>query len=151
MWWDSNPQSGGLVKRYRRVAPGTPGGVPVGSPPPVRASALRKSLTRPEAVLYGSGNEGGKGILLPSLGNGPAQAPKTLSNTPRSTFAMIRLEQASTHAPRRRRRQGRRSRGAVGIALPSAFSEYKKGRASPGLLPYVFRRDSKVRQKPWWS
>ena len=34
---------------------------------------------------------------------------------------MIRLEQASTQAPRRRRRQGRRSRAAVGIALPSAY------------------------------
>lgn len=42
----------------------------------------------------------------------------------RSTFAMIRLEQASTHAPRRRRRQGRRSRGAVGIALPSAIVRF---------------------------
>jgi len=31
-----------------------------------------------------------------------------------------------------------------------ATARYEKGRASPGLLPYVFRGDSKVRQKPWW-
>ena len=31
-----------------------------------------------------------------------------------------------------------------------AFSEYKKDRASPGLLPYVFRGDSKIRLRPWW-
>ena len=39
---------------------------------------------------------------------------------------MIRLEQASTQAPRRRRRQGRRSRAAVGIALPSAVSKIRR-------------------------
>ena len=32
-----------------------------------------------------------------------------------------------------------------------AFSEYKKGRAMPGRLPYAFRGDSKVCQEPWWS
>lgn len=32
-----------------------------------------------------------------------------------------------------------------------ATARYEKGRAMPGLLPYVFRGDSKVRQEPWWS
>ena len=34
------PRLGGLLKCYRRVLPGTPGGVPVDAPPPpARASA----------------------------------------------------------------------------------------------------------------
>ena len=32
-----------------------------------------------------------------------------------------------------------------------AFSEYENGRGEPGHLPVVFRGDSKVCRKPWWS
>jgi hypothetical protein len=32
-----------------------------------------------------------------------------------------------------------------------AFSEYVNGRGEPGHLPVVFRGDSKVCRKPWWS
>ena len=57
---------------------------------------------------------------------------------------MIRLEQASTQAPRRRRRQGRRSRAAGGITLPSGSFRpgTRRRRRSPTMRRIAGDRES---------
>ena len=91
----------------------------MGSPAPVRASACKR-LTSLPPFLYGGGNEGDKGIMLPSRETRPLDDTKTQPFKRISASAMPRLVHPSVQASRRRLHPGRRPRTAAGIALPSA-------------------------------
>ena len=92
--------------------------LPGGGPGP-RPRERVKTLDEPPPFLYGSGNEGDKGILLPSRETRPLDDTKTQPFKRISASAMPRLVHPRLQASRRRLHPGRRPRTAAGIALPS--------------------------------